>query len=216
MDSIERVAKQPQHHPGLGLGIGLGGGHGSANFHQAIALGDRPLNLSPHDDLVQLHPVPMPLGDQPQVGIGTVSQCGKKAQSQSDVEVPERIFQAAAPVIIAQPVLVKTLDSCVPHRIDFIKIDVEGSELLVFRGAERILTTDRPVILVEINPANLLRTSGISATEFGEYVERLGYALFEIAADGSCGRRIRTGELAAIPALANVAMLPAERAVSAV
>ena len=41
---------------------------------------------------------------------------------------------------MAQPVLAKTLDSCISHSIDFIKIDVEESELLVFRGAERILT----------------------------------------------------------------------------
>jgi len=119
------------------------------------------------------------------------------------------------PGIIAQPVFVKTLDSCVSHRIDFIKIDVEGSELLALRGAERILIRDRPAILIEINSANLLRTSGISATEFGSYVEQLGYRLFQIAADGSCGRRIPTSELSAIRALVNVAMLPTERADSA-
>jgi FkbM family methyltransferase len=118
----------------------------------------------------------------------------------------------AAPGIIAQPVLVKTLDSCISHPIDFIKIDVEGSELLVFRGAERILTKDRPVILVEINPANLSRTSGISATELGLYVEKLDYCLYEITADGGCGRQIRTSELSAIQTLVNVAMLPTERA----
>jgi len=122
----------------------------------------------------------------------------------------------ASPGIIEQPVLVKTLDSCVSHSIDFIKIDVEGSELLVFEGAERILTNDRPIILIEINPANLLRTSGISATDFGLYVERLGYCLYEITSDGSCGRQIRSSELSAIQTLANVAMLPTEETQSSV
>jgi len=121
----------------------------------------------------------------------------------SDVIIPE---------VIAQSVPVKTLDSCISRHVDFIKIDVEGSELLVFRGAERILTSDRPVILVEVNPENLLRTSNVSATEFGLFVERLGYYLYEITADGSCKRRIGPAELSAIQTLVNVAMLPSERA----
>jgi FkbM family methyltransferase len=118
------------------------------------------------------------------------------------------------PDIITEPVIVKTLDSCISHRVDFIKIDVEGSEFLVFKGAQRILSEDRPVILVEINPSNLLRTSGISATEFGLFVEKLDYRLCEIGADGCCGRQIQTSELSAIETLVNVAMLPKERAES--
>ena len=114
--------------------------------------------------------------------------------------------------IIAQAVAVRTLDTCISHSVDFVKIDVEGSELLVFKGAERILTKDRPVILVEINPSNLMRTSGVSATEFGVYVETLGYGLYEIAASGSCGRQIPASELSATQTLLNVAMLPKERA----
>jgi len=118
--------------------------------------------------------------------------------------------------IISQPVLIKTLDSCVSHSIDFIKIDVEGLEFLVFKGAERILTKDRPVILIEINPANLLRTSGISAEEFGQYLTTLNYRLFEIGADGSCAKQIQTFELSTIKNLMNVTMLPAEQTQSKV
>ena len=113
--------------------------------------------------------------------------------------------------IIAQPVAVKTLDACIAHCVDFIKIDVEGSELLVFQGAERILAKDRPLILVEINPSNLMRTSGVSATEFGRFVERLDYCLYGITANGSCGRRIEPSELSTIQTLVNVAMIPKER-----
>ncbi len=120
----------------------------------------------------------------------------------------------AMPDIITQSVIVKTLDSYISHHIDFIKIDVEGSEFLVFKGAQRILSEDRPVILVEINPSNLLRTSAISATEFGLFVEKLGYGLYEIGANGCCGRQIQTSELSAIETLVNVAMLPKERAES--
>jgi FkbM family methyltransferase len=118
----------------------------------------------------------------------------------------------AAPCIAAQPVAVRTLDTCISHRVDFIKLDVEGSELLVFKGAERILAQDRPLLLVEINPSNLLRTSGVSASEFGCFIENWDYCLYGLAADGSCEKQVSNSELSAIQTLMNVAMLPKERA----
>lgn len=44
-----------------------------------------------------------------------------------------------------------TLDHLVPAttRIDFIKIDVEGGEMDVLRGATRILSTDHPLVVFE-------------------------------------------------------------------
>jgi FkbM family methyltransferase len=120
-----------------------------------------------------------------------------------------------APDITAQSVAVRILDACISHQVDFIKLDVEGSELLVFQGAERILAKDRPLILGEINPRNLMRTSGVSAIEFGQFIENSGYWLYEITADGSCGPQIPSCELSAIETLLNVAMLPKERAASA-
>ncbi|TYO88791.1 FkbM family methyltransferase [Oceanicella actignis] len=46
------------------------------------------------------------------------------------------------------------LDDVVPPdmRIDFIKIDVEGFELEAVRGARRLLTRNRPVVLFEAGP----------------------------------------------------------------
>ena len=117
-----------------------------------------------------------------------------------------------APGITAQPVAVRTLDTCISHRVDFIKIDVEGSELLVFKGSERILAKDRPVILVEINPSNLMRTSGVSAAEFGRFVEQWDYCLYGITAEGRCEKHLSNTDLSAIQTLINVAMLPKERA----
>jgi FkbM family methyltransferase len=111
----------------------------------------------------------------------------------------------------SQNVRVSTLDSSLSHHIDFIKIDVEGSEPLVFSGAERILLEDRPTILVEINPSNLLRTSGSTTEKFGGLVEKFNYRLFQISADGSCGRQITTSELSAVQHIVNVAMLPQDR-----
>jgi FkbM family methyltransferase len=41
------------------------------------------------------------------------------------------------------------LDDVITEPVGFIKIDVEGHELIVLRGATRILTQDRPVLLIE-------------------------------------------------------------------
>lgn len=37
-------------------------------------------------------------------------------------------------------------------RIDLIKIDVEGHEIPVLRGARKLLAEDRPVVVIEYNP----------------------------------------------------------------
>ncbi len=50
-------------------------------------------------------------------------------------------------------VLLKRLDSVVSRQdIDVIKIDVEGAELEVLRGGERLITHNRPTILFESGP----------------------------------------------------------------
>lgn len=46
------------------------------------------------------------------------------------------------------------LDDFLPPDLDvtFIKSDIEGAELLAFRGAERLIARTRPTVLCEINP----------------------------------------------------------------
>lgn len=44
----------------------------------------------------------------------------------------------------------KTLDSFNLENIGFIKIDVEGHELSVLKGAEQLIMRDRPILLIEI------------------------------------------------------------------
>jgi hypothetical protein len=48
------------------------------------------------------------------------------------------------------------------NRIDFMKIDVEGAEASVVAGARAVLTSMRPVMLLEINDG-ALRAQGIGA-----------------------------------------------------
>ena len=59
--------------------------------------------------------------------------------------------------------------------VRFIKMDVEGAEPQVLRGAARILKEDRPVILSELHPIQLERASGVSAADFLAQIAALGY-----------------------------------------
>jgi FkbM family methyltransferase len=76
-----------------------------------------------------------------------------------------------------QSVPVVTLDEYKFERpIEFIKIDIEGAEpLALLEGGGQLLKKDHPLILAEINPVALLRTSGYTPTDFVQGMQRLGY-----------------------------------------
>lgn len=78
-----------------------------------------------------------------------------------------------------------SLDLRQPVRV--IKMDVEGAEPQVLRGAQRILQEDRPIILSELHPVQLERASGVTAAQFLAQIDALGYRAhrFEQAAAGS-------------------------------
>jgi FkbM family methyltransferase len=59
-------------------------------------------------------------------------------------------------------------------RLDAIKIDVEGAEMMVLRGAEVSLRRFRPVMIVEISEINF-RRAGYSVMEFFGYLNSIGY-----------------------------------------
>jgi FkbM family methyltransferase len=108
-------------------------------------------------------------------------------------------------------VRVKTLDEFVRReeieRIDFIKLDVEGAEWSVLRGAGDFLAKrPRPVILMEISD---LRTAawGYSSTELMSFVESLGFRWFEVTPEG----RLNSAKISAGPLDANRVAVPEER-----
>ncbi|MBC7803167.1 MAG: FkbM family methyltransferase [Candidatus Parcubacteria bacterium] len=70
------------------------------------------------------------------------------------------------------------------RQIDLIKMDVEGAELAVLRGAERILRDSRPVILFELLDA-ALRAQNASACEVLEFLSRRGFSVLKFDAAGS-------------------------------
>jgi FkbM family methyltransferase len=65
-------------------------------------------------------------------------------------------------------------------RVDLVKIDVEGWELAVLRGAIRLLGAARPVVLFEYDPAYISRCGG-SGAALTSYLHDSGYRLYGLA-----------------------------------
>lgn len=89
-----------------------------------------------------------------------------------------------------------TLDQFVDERglrrLDLIKIDTEGSELAVLKGAAASLGRFRPVLFIEICDRHL-RGLGASALEVTTFLRERGYALI----DASTGNPVEDGDLPA-------------------
>lgn len=71
---------------------------------------------------------------------------------------------------------VRTLDSFGMTQLDFLKIDCEGYEVFVLKGAEATLLTCRPVVIVEQKPhTGGPKRYGIGPTDAVVFLESLGY-----------------------------------------
>lgn len=61
---------------------------------------------------------------------------------------------------------------------DIVKIDVEGHEFDVLRGARRLLLSKKPALSLELHP-ELLTRRGTSCLAIVEYLEAAGYVFFD-------------------------------------
>lgn len=76
-----------------------------------------------------------------------------------------------------------TLDSFALSQVDLIKIDTEGFELFVLRGAEELLARQKPVVIVEQKPGHAQKY-GLGETDAVPYLVSLGYRVAkEMAGD---------------------------------
>lgn len=86
------------------------------------------------------------------------------------------IGEAGATVVELLP-LDRVGERCPVERLDAVKIDVEGAEVAVLRGARRILAQHRPLLLVELLDA-ALAGQGASREQLFAELAALGYELW--------------------------------------
>jgi FkbM family methyltransferase len=76
-------------------------------------------------------------------------------------------------------VRVRTLDDILAEagvaKVDFVKMDIEGSEFDALRGASRLLRVDRPAFVIELNE-DALRRRGSSADAVVSLFREAGYS----------------------------------------
>lgn len=104
-------------------------------------------------------------------------------------------------------VLVTTLDNYLAHhmipRVDFLKVDVEGAEREVLKGASQLMSqSPRPLVMCEVQDSRT-ETWGYPAREIYECLQGYGYRCFSIMWTGSlrpCPRKEQYDEnLVALP-----------------
>lgn len=79
------------------------------------------------------------------------------------------------PGIFAEEVECVPLDSIELDRLNFFKIDCEGYELYVLRGAWRTIQRCKPIMFIEINVGALDRNK-VKSDDIINFLELLGYA----------------------------------------
>ncbi len=108
-------------------------------------------------------------------------------------------------------VSIETLDAVTSRlglpRVDFIKIDVEGAEANVIAGANTVLTSMRPLLMLEVSDGALRAQGSSEASLLHTLRCELGYEILVFSTTSGLAVRLVDGA----PLSANVIAVPKER-----
>ncbi len=177
------------------IDVGTNIGAVSLPFAQTVGIEGKVISFEPHpvthqkllknlslNDFPQLIPLQKGLGDaKANFTISTIDEHNPgRNRILSEGKTEEREFE----VLEQYQIEVDTLDSVVAElelkRVDLVKIDVEGFELKVLQGAQKVLSDFNPKLFIELDD-NHLRSQGSSAKILLNFLAGLKYLLFKAA-----------------------------------
>jgi FkbM family methyltransferase len=86
-------------------------------------------------------------------------------------------------VLDATSVAVVRLDDVIDHRVDVLKVDVEGAEYSVLMGARALIGRSRPTIITEFTPSAMPGVSGVTGEDYLSLLVELGYGMTVLSED---------------------------------
>lgn len=102
-----------------------------------------------------------------------ITGINNKEAGREDIESDRSSFEEVNAVTVDDFVKDNNL-----QRIDFIRCDTEGSEMLILNGAADTIEKHKPSLLVEIHSDALKTVFNSSASEVSNYLFGLGYHMF--------------------------------------
>lgn len=81
--------------------------------------------------------------------------------------------------LITEPVGMVTLDNVIDEPVKLIKIDVEGCEFKVIKGALKLIKKYKPLIIIEANDF-ALEQMGTSTDEIFSFMSEIGYDVYDL------------------------------------
>ena len=182
---FQRIASSGQNVLDIGANIGyysvlgatLVGPRGHVySFEPQIHVVDRLRRNIDHNALDNVTVFPFALSEKPGIAEFCVPTAGMEAHGSLH---ENGRFQLSRKVVVETR---RLDDVVVDSRIDdvgLIKMDAEGAELPILRGATTLLSTRKPVLLFEANEDNT-RPFGYTVFDLLQYIQRFGYRLRQI------------------------------------
>ncbi len=120
--------------------------------------------------------------------------------------------------LVTQKVSLIALDDIdLQGKVKLIKIDVEGYELEVMKGAKRVLKSHRPIVLSEVQLNGFYSPSGqVSCKDYLDFFENIDYDCFELGQDLKSLPKFNISEFLRDEnkkALVNVVFVPKEKSI---
>jgi len=114
--------------------------------------------------------------------VALTDRAGKIDFYQKELSSGIAFEEGAQKLEVASTTIDKFLNEQKVQGIDVVNMDCEGSELLVLRGAEKTLRTNKVKIFCELHH-DFLRQLGQSVADIVEYLQKLGFEVHSVSPD---------------------------------